>query len=111
MNNLQNNQNGKIAGVFKTEEAGNNFADRLNKLYNMHLYPWNCQLKKYKAVKDKKLISTTIKEDDYIIIIEGKKEDLNRICEQISFNSEGCYLSSEQMNSFELTDDWLLELL
>ena len=35
------------------------------------------QVKKYKATKDKKLISTTIKENDYIVVIEGEKEDLD----------------------------------
>lgn len=107
MNNLHNNQNIKIAGVFKTEKAANIF---INKLRNNLLPLNNCQYKLYKAVKDKKLISTTITKNDYIVVIEGEKEDLDGIGEQISLHSEGCYLSSEQMNSFELTDYCLLEL-
>lgn len=107
MNNIHKNQ--KIAGVFKTEEAADNFVGRLKRLNNTPLSPSNCQVKKYKAIKDKKLISTTIKKNDYVVVIEGEKEDLDRIGEQISLNG-GHYLSSEQMNSFELTDNCLLDL-
>ncbi len=86
MNKIHKNKNQKIAGVFKTEEAANNFVDRLNKLDNTHLSSRNCQPKKYKAVKDQKLISTPITKNDYIIIMEGEKEDLDGIDEQILFN-------------------------
>lgn len=51
-----------------------------------------------------------IKENDCIVVIEGEKEDLDKIGEQISLDSSGSYLPPEQMNSLNLTDKFVLEL-
>ena len=106
MNNLPNNHNQKIAGVFKTKNAANDF---IKKLKNMIPPLANYQYKLYEVLKDKILISATINNNDYIVVIEGKREVIEQISDKITFNG-GCFLSSEQMSTFLDINNWLLEL-